>query len=70
MSTSVFLLIIIQKIMSYVSTFRNESGQNISPVSTGKKRIKEKYFWCPLLLTGTGTTKKSELDEVTHKNVI
>jgi len=56
--------------MSYVSTFRNESGQNISPVSTGRKRIKEKYFLCPLLLTGTGTTKKSELDEVAHKNVI
>lgn len=35
-----------------------------------EKRIKEKYFSCPLLLTGTGTTKKSELDEVAHKNVI
>ena len=56
--------------MYYVSTFRNESGQNISPCLPAEKRIKEKYFWCPLLLTGTGTTKKSELDEVAHKNVI
>ena len=33
-----------------------------------EKRIKEKYFWCPLLLTGTN--EKSALDEVAHKNVI
>lgn len=32
-----------------------------------EKRIKEKYFWCPLLLTGTN--EKSALDEVAHKNV-
>ena len=51
-----------------MSIFRNESVQKISPCLPAEKRIKEKYFWCPLLLTGTN--EKSALDEVAHKNVI
>lgn len=51
-----------------MSIFRNESVQKISPCLPAEKRIKEKNFWCPLLLTGTN--EKSALDEVAHKNVI